>query len=170
MTAKANELVIVVITAGSSGSSNSRTFTVTDSFGTTYTLEGSANSGSNAEQIAVYYAFTGSHTGSFTVTVTPSSYSRNFAVSAFGITGAAASPFDSNAVLPSTNFNTGTTIPKTTGVSTSNANDLILGFEGHLSSTAETTGSYFTGTILNNGKRRRMQHRLQIRNFNSIKQ
>jgi hypothetical protein len=159
MTAQANELIIIVITQGNSGSSSIRTFTISDSFGShlVYTQRGNTlSSGSNAEAISEYYAVTdSSHTGSFTITVTPSSYNRNFDVQVFGILGAnTASPFDSHTGLPYTGSSTGSSIPTVTGVSTSNANDMILGLEGHLSSTAETAGSYFTGTgagtILNN--------------------
>jgi hypothetical protein len=148
MTAQTNELIMIVITQGNSGSSSIRTFALTDSFSShlTYTQKGSTvSSGSNAEAISVYYAVTdSSHTGSFTITVTPSSYNRNFDVLVFGITGAnTASPFDSNAVLPRTNSNTGTSTPTVTGISTSNANDMILAFEGQLSSTTQTAGSPF---------------------------
>jgi hypothetical protein len=144
MTAQANELIIVVVTSGHSGSSSTRTFTITDSFGDTYTQRGSTvTSGSNAEQISEYYANTGSHTGSFTVTATDSSgsYNRNIDVLAFGITGAAASPFDTHAGLPYPAHNGGSSAPTVTGVSTSNAHDMILAFEGHLSSTADTVGT-----------------------------
>jgi hypothetical protein len=148
MTAQASELIMIVITQGNSGSSSIRTFSLTDSFGShlTYTQKGSTvSSGSNAEAISVYYAVTdSSHTGSFTITVTPSSYTRNFDVLVFGITGAnTASPFDSNVALPRTNSNTGTSTPTVTGISTSNANDMIIAFEGQLSSTAQTASSPF---------------------------
>jgi hypothetical protein len=141
MTAQANELIMVVITAGNSGGSSTRTFTVTDSFGDAYTPRGNTSSGSGAEQIAEYYTSTGSHTGVFTVTVKPNNYNRNFDVLAFGITGAAASPFDTHTGLPYLAHNTGSSAPTMTGVSTSNANDMILAFEGHLSSTTDTVGT-----------------------------
>jgi hypothetical protein len=148
MTAQANELIMIVITQGNSGSSNIRSFTLSDSFSShlTYTQRGSTlSSGSNAEAISVYYAVTdSSHTGSFTITVTPSNYNRNFDVLVFGITGAnTASPFDSNGALPKTASNTGSSTPTVTGVSTSNANDMLLAFEGQLSSTAQTANSPF---------------------------
>ena len=155
MTAQANELIIIVITQGSSSSGSSlRTFTITDSFSSgdlSYIQRTTLGSGSYREGISEYYAVTdSSHTGSFTITVTPSS-SSNFDVQVFGILGAnTASPFDSHTGLPYTGYSTGSSIPTVTGVSTSNPNDMILGLEGHLSSTAETAGSYFTGTILHN--------------------
>jgi hypothetical protein len=100
----------------------------------------------------VYYAVTdASHTGSFSITVTPNSYNRDFAVQVIGIIGAnTTTPFDTHAGLPYTGSDTGSSTPTVTGVSTSNANDMILGFEGQLDNTAQTAGSYFTGTILHN--------------------
>ncbi|MGA2310643.1 MAG: PKD domain-containing protein, partial [Candidatus Bathyarchaeia archaeon] len=155
MTAQTNELIIVVITQGNSGSSSIRTFTLSDNFSShlSYTQRGTTlSSGSNAEAISEYYAVTdSSHTGSFNITVTPSTYTRDFEVQAFGILGAnTTSPFDSHSGLPYTGYSTGSSIPTVTGVSTSNANDMILGLEGHYSSTAETTGTFFNGTILHN--------------------
>jgi hypothetical protein len=142
MTAQANELIIVVVTSGHSGSSSTRSFTVTDSFGNTYTQRGSTvSSGSNAEQISVYYANTGSHTGAFTVTATPNSYNRNIDVLAFGITGAAS--FDTYSTLPKSASSTGTSNPTVSSVSTSNPNDIVLAFEGHLDSNTETASSPF---------------------------
>jgi hypothetical protein len=143
MTAQANELIIVVVTSGHIGSSSTRTFTVTDSFGNTYTQRGSTvSSGLNAEQISVYYWNTTSHTGVFTVTVTPNNYNRNMTVLAFGITGAAS--FDTYSTLPKSASNTGTsTTPTVSSVYTSNPNDIVLAFEGHLSSTTENASSPF---------------------------
>jgi hypothetical protein len=151
MTAQANELIMIVITQGHSGSTNIRTFSLSDSFSShlAYTQRGSTlSSGSNAEAISVYYAVTdSSHTGSFTITVTPSNYNRNFDVLVFGITGAnTTSPFDSNGALPKTASNTGSSTPTVTGVSTSNANDMLLAFEGQLSSTNQTANSPFQST------------------------
>jgi hypothetical protein len=142
MTAQANELIIVVVTSGHSGSSNIRTFTVTDSFGNTYKQRGSTvSSGSNAEQISVYYWNTTSHTGTFTVTATPNSYNRNMTVLAFGITGAAS--FDTYSTLPKSASSTGTSYSTVSSVYTPNPNDIVLAFEGHLSSTTETVSSPF---------------------------
>ena len=156
MTAQANELIIIVITQGNLGPRIFEHFTITDSFSShlSYTQRGTTlRSGRNAEAISEYYAVTSSsQTGSFRITVIPSSYNRkNIDVQVFGILGAnTASPFDPHSGLPYTGYSTGSSIPTVTGVSTSNANDIILGLEGNSGSTAETAGSYFTGTILHN--------------------
>ena len=143
MTAQANELVIILITGNSSSPTVS---SVTDSFGThlTYHQQVAYSSSSAGQCLYVYYAVTGSQTGSFTVTVTMSS-NYNYCVQAFGITGAnTATPFDTNGNLPAKNVGTSSSLPTVTGVSTSNANDMILAFEGQTSSTTQTAGSSFT--------------------------
>jgi hypothetical protein len=108
------------------------------------------SSGSNAEQISVYYWNTTSHTGNFTVTVTPNNYNRNITVLAFGITGA--SSFDTYSTLPKSASSTGTSNPTVSNVYTLNSNDIVLAFEGHLSSTTETASSPFqsNSTLLKN--------------------
>ena len=156
MTAQANELIIIVITQGNLGPRTFEHFTITDSFSShlSYTQRGTTlRSGRNGEAISEYYAVTSSsQTGSFRITVIPHRYNRkNIDVQVFGILGAnTASPFDSHSGLPYTGYSKGSSIPTVTGVSTSNANDIILGLEGNSGSTAETAGSYFTGTILHN--------------------
>jgi hypothetical protein len=145
MTAQANELIIVIVTSGHSGSGATHTFTVTDSFGTTYTQRGATVvSGTNAEQISEYYAFTGAHTGTFTVTATDTSgYGRSIDVLALGITGASTTnTFDTHAGLPYSNNNAGSSAPTVTNsVSTTNPTDMVLAFEGHLTATADTVGT-----------------------------
>ena len=143
MTAQANELVILVIT----GNSNSPTVSsITDSFGThlTYLQEVAYTSGSASQCLYVYYALTGSQTGSFTITVKMSA-NNNYDVQAFGITGAnTGTPFDPNSHLPAKATGTSSSKPTVTSVYTSNANDMILAFEGQTSSTVQTAGSSFT--------------------------
>ncbi|MGD0204416.1 MAG: PKD domain-containing protein [Candidatus Bathyarchaeia archaeon] len=159
MTAQANELIIIVITQGNLGPRTFEHFTITDSFSShlSYTQRGTTlRSVRNGEAISEYYAVTSSsQTGSFRITVIPHRYNReNIDVQVFGILGAnTASPFDSHSGLPYTSYSKGRSIPTVRRVSTSNANDIILGLEGNSGSTAETAGSYFTGTILHNVNR-----------------
>jgi hypothetical protein len=152
MTAQANELLMIVITHGTTSGSNTRSFTLSDSFAAgdlTYTQRGSTitlDTGNGMVAISVYYARTdASHTGSFTITATPSSYSRNFDVLVFGITGAktTGSPFDTYGTLPRTSSSTSSSTPSRSGVYTSNPTDIVLAFEGQMSSTAQTAGSPF---------------------------
>jgi hypothetical protein len=143
MTAQINELIVVVIT----GNSNFPTVgSITDSFGThlSYSPKVSYTSISAGQCLYVYYALTGTQTGSFTITISMST-NDNYCVQAFGITGAnTATPFDTNTNLPRTASGTTSSKPTVSGVSTSNANDMILAFEGQTSSTAQTAGSSFT--------------------------
>jgi hypothetical protein len=154
MTAQANELIIIVITQDSLCSRTLEHFTITDSFSShlSYRQRGTAlRNCRNAEAISEYYAVTSaSQTGSFRITVTPRCCNcENIDVQVLGILGAnTASPFDPHCCLPYTGYSKCSSIPTVTGVSTSNANDIILGLEGNSGSTAETAGSYFTGTIL----------------------
>lgn len=156
MTAQANELIIIVITQGNLGHRTLEHFIITDSFNShlSYTQRGTTlRTTRNSEAISEYYAVTGpSQTGSFRIIVTPSSYNhKNIDVQVFGILGAnTASPFDPHSDLPYIGYSTGSSTPTVMGVSTSNANDIILGLEGNTGRTAETAGSYFTGTILHN--------------------
>jgi hypothetical protein len=149
MTAQANELIVIVITGNSSSSTVSG---ITDSFGTplTYYQQVAYTSASVGQCLYVYYASTGTNTGSFTITVTMSS-SQRYCVQAFGITGANTNtPFDSSP-SSSTSLASGTSSkPTVSGISTSNAYDMILGFEGQMSSTAQTAGSSFTAVSLHN--------------------
>ena len=156
MTAQANELIIIVITQDSLCPRTLEHFTITDSFSShlSYRQRGTTlRNCRNAEAISEYYAVTSSsQTGAFRITVTPHCCNReNIDVQVFGILGAnTASPFDPHSGLPYTGYSKCSSIPTVTGVSTSNANDIILGLEGNSGSTAETAGSYFTGTILHN--------------------
>ena len=156
MTAQANELIIIVITQDSLCPRAFEHFTITDSFSShlSYRQRGTTlRRGRNAEAISEYYAVTNStQTGSFRITVTPHCCNReNIDVQVFGILGAnTASPFDPHCRLPYTGYSKCSSVPTVTGVSTSNANDIILGLEGNSGGTAETAGSYFTGTILHN--------------------
>lgn len=151
MTAQPNELIVIVITGNSSSPTVS---SVTENFGThlTYHAQVSYSSPSAGQCLYVYYAVTGSQTGSFKITVTMSS-NYNYCVQAFGVTGAnTTTPFDTNSNLPAKATGTSSSLPTVTGISTSNANDMILAFEGQTSGTAQTRGSSFTApaSLLNN--------------------
>jgi hypothetical protein len=149
MVAQANELIIVVIT----GNSNLATVSsISDNFTThlSYSSEVSYTSSSAGQCLYVEYALTGTHTGSFTITVRMSS-NYNYLVQVFGITGAnTATPFDTNSHLPATAYGTSSSKPTVTGISTSYAYDMILAFEGQTSGTAQTVNSPFTAVQLLN--------------------
>jgi hypothetical protein len=160
MTAQANELIIVTITIDST----SRTVTsITDSFATHLNWQhqrvasGGNAYGANSEGIFEYWTVTdSSHTGNFTVSATISSgqKSHNMCIQVIGITGAnTANPFDPRNGLPYTASGSSGT-PTVSGVYTSNANDMLLAFEGDQSSSPQTPGSGFNApaTLLHNVK------------------
>lgn len=82
-----------------------------------------------------------------TITITPSVSIDNAACSVFGVNGAnTSSPWDANVALPANaEGNTGTANAVTvSGVSTTNANTMLLQFMGGVNSTTETAGSGLT--------------------------
>lgn len=82
-----------------------------------------------AHDLEVWWAATTS-TISSTITVTMSSTPDDGSINVFGVSGAnTSSPWDSNVSLPATNHGT-TGAASVTGVSTTNANDMLLGFMG----------------------------------------
>jgi len=99
----------------------------------------------------VYWASATGAATSMVITVTLTGATSDASIVAFGVSGAnTASPWDSNVALPALAKSTsGTTAPSVSGVSTSNAADMILGFSGILDSSTnvpptETAGSGFT--------------------------
>ena len=93
-----------------------------------------------------WYAIASSPLSSDTITVTESGgSSHDEVIVAFGISGAhIAAPFDTHSGLPVRGRGT-TGTPTVTGVSTTNANDMILAFAGYAgSSTVETAQSGYT--------------------------
>ena len=134
----------MVVTAASANTESS----ITDNLGThlTYTARCSSCDNHGSESIEEYYAVTSSATGSsFTISATMSG-AASYDIYAFGITGAnLASPFDSdfvaNTLFSGHSGTSGT--ESVTGVSSSNANDMIVGLEGHASTTLQTAVSPF---------------------------
>lgn len=95
--------------------------------------------------IEIWHGVAAAALSSVTTTVnltgTPSSAAR---ASVFGVSGAnTGSISDPNASLPATATGAASA-PTTTGVSTSNANDMIIAVTGHDNKGAETAGSGFT--------------------------
>jgi hypothetical protein len=118
---------------------------VTDNQGLSYTHRSASLPAINTGQELVdeYWAVSSSAIASDTITVhvSGSGGNPNFVVVAFAISGANTnSPFDVNAGLPyiATGSNS---VPSVAGISTSYANDIIIGLEGHTGGTLETPGS-----------------------------
>jgi large repetitive protein len=137
--------VVVVLISSQGGNSISSV----SGGGLTWTPRSSVDQNSHA-RIWEYYAVpTTSALTSVTVTFgTAATGTSGVNVVVFGISGAnTASPFDGNARTASSTSNSAPTVA---GVSTSNANDMIIGLEAHRSTTAATAGAIAgtTGTII----------------------
>src|SRR5437899_2530251 len=93
--------------------------------GLTFTLRKSAGT---TPKFATYYAIASSPLSAVSITATASGASYVI-MNAFGVSGAnTASPFDSNAAIPASNTGTGNSHSVT--ISTSNANDFLIGAVG----------------------------------------
>ena len=79
----------------------------------------------------VWWAAAASALSSKTITVTLSGSIDDASIVAFGVSGAnTATPWDANGALPATATGASSANPTVNGVSTSNANDMLLGFTG----------------------------------------
>jgi FlaG/FlaF family flagellin (archaellin) len=122
---------VVIVLASSNGGNSISSVT---GGGLTWTLRGSVSQ-SGHDRIWEYYAVTTSTLTSVTVNFGSSDMIQ---VIVFGISGAnTASTFDGSA---RTNYASTTSNPSVTGVSTSNANDMIIGLVGTRSTTDATAG------------------------------
>ena len=138
---KANDVIIVLASAHSNLAS-----AITDNLGThlPWALRKTSDV-SSTQRISEYWApFTAGGSITITLTVTADS-TYGSSVVAFAISGTnTASPFDTNAGLPYSATSSGSSAPSVTGVSTTNANDMIIGLQGSRAATTETAGTSYT--------------------------
>ena len=107
----------------------------------------------------VWWAVATSALASTVIRVTLAGTTDDASLVAFGVSGAnTTSPWDANAALPAAATGNPSTTPTVSGVSTSNPNDMILGFQGNgnnagVVAVSETAGSGFTliRDVTNNG-------------------
>src|SRR2546422_4685317 len=119
-TTNSNDVIYVSVTAKGGTGINTPTAT-----GLTFTLRKSAGT---TPKFATYYAIASSPLSAVSITATASGASYVI-MNAFGVSGAnTASPFDSNAAIPASNSGTGNSHSVT--ISTSNANDFLIGAVG----------------------------------------
>ena len=135
----ANDVIIVF------GSGHGYTVSgVTDNLGThlTWSSRGSVDQ-TGHQRVSEYRAvFTAG--GTITITVTFGTTDTYISVVALAIKGAnTGTPFDTHAGLPYSAYSITTGAPTVTAVSTTNANDMIIAFEGSRSATTETAGTGF---------------------------
>ena len=119
-----------------------------------FTTRGSISGVSSVAYITERYAVNTGVTAVTSVTVTFSgtlSSSETAAVVVYSISGAnTATPFDTHAGLPYSASSSSASTPTVTGVSTTNANILLIGLEGSRTTTPATVGTMAgtTGTLL----------------------
>src|SRR2546425_1561059 len=119
-TTNSNDVIYVSVTEKGGTGINTPTAT-----GLTFTLRKSAGT---TPKFATYYAIASSPLSAVSITATASGASYVI-MNAFGVSGAnTASPFDSNAAIPASNTGTGNSHSVT--ISTSNANDFLIGAVG----------------------------------------
>lgn len=98
-----------------------------------------------ADGLEVWWAAAASPLSATVITVNFSGATAASAITAFGVNGAnTVSPWDVNASLPKTGTGTGGVAPSVSGVSTTAANTMLLGFSGNNNSNAQTAGASFT--------------------------
>ena len=141
-TTQPNDLIILIITQDST----SHTFTPSDTYGLTWNHRSTSVplKEGNSEQVDEWWAIASSPLSSDTISLGESGKSAHDTVAiAIAISGAnPTNPFDSHIGLPYTNTGTSTTTtPSVTGVTTSNANDLILGITGYTGTSTNITAA-----------------------------
>jgi RHS repeat-associated protein len=123
VTTYANDVLIVDVGVKAGVNSVS---SITSSPSLTWMKRGSVATSTNAEAEEWYAEWSSS--GSISITVNLASAAATYAVP-FGVSGANfASPFDSHSGLPATAYSTSSSGSPSVSLSTTNANDLILGF------------------------------------------
>jgi hypothetical protein len=140
-TAQANDVIILQITQD-----HDHNFSPSDSAGLNWQERTDGAVGDSNEEVDEWWAVASSPLSNDVISLGESgSSSYNTVAIAFGISGAnTLSPFDSNSGLPRTRTGTSGT-PTVTGVSTSNANDIIIGLVGYRNNaTGETAAAGYT--------------------------
>jgi len=149
-TASSSDVVVVLVSNEDTGNGILRTVSGVSATGLTFAKRSSGSiSASPFSDAEVWYAIASSPLSSSVISVTLTGATDDASIIAFGVSGAnTASPWDPNLSLPAGATGTTASFPSVGGVSTSNANDMILGFTGVLTSSdpsfpTETAGSGF---------------------------
>ena len=136
--------IIVVFVSTTKISPASTVTSITDTAGLTWTKRSSFEYTSGTRfNLEVWWAPSTGVLSSDVITANLGATATQTVMIAFGVNGANfAAPWDTNGTLPATATSTGT--PTVSGVSTTNANTMLLGFENHASTAADTAGSGYT--------------------------
>ncbi len=159
-TTNANDVIVVEETNENGPNAAVLTVSSVTASGLSFAQRSSFTLGAPTYQDAeVWWAVASSPLASTVITVTISGTTDDASLVAFGVSGAnTASPWDPNISLPATATGSPSTTPTVNGVSTTNANDIILGFQGNGNNAgafavSETAGAGFTliQDVANNG-------------------
>lgn len=150
-TTSTNDVIVAVCYAEGSAISAARSTSSVSATGLTFSKRASKVDATSDNEVSSWYAIASS-TFSGAITCHFNGTLDDGGVVVFGVSGAnTTTPWDTSASLPALSTGASTT-PSVTGVSTSNANDMILGLvgagSGLLNGTSTmTAGSGFTSTI-----------------------
>jgi flagellin-like protein len=150
-TTDSNDIIVVLVTNEDTTNHVLRTVSSVTGTGLSFAKRSGGTIGTSPYSDAeVWWAVAASPLNTEDITVTLSGATDDCSIVAFGVNGAnTASPWDPNVSVPAVATATTASIPSVSGVSTSNAHDMVLGFTGVLSSAdaafpTETVGSGFT--------------------------
>jgi len=150
-TTKTND-VIVILASSENNAVTPTISSVSDTAGLTWARRGSkvtATSGSQQSSQEIWWAFSSGALSGDVITVNFVGGADLLALVAFGVNGSGSSsaPWDVNVSLPATATSAVTGTPSVSGVSTTHANAILLGFysQGNTGAfTAQTSGSGFS--------------------------
>jgi hypothetical protein len=144
---------VIVVTVNNEDQPNGaiRTVNSVTAAGLTFVQRSSKSIGTPTYQdLEVWYAIAASPLTAKVITVNLSGNTDDASLVGFGVSNAnTVTPWDTNGALPATAIGNPGTTPTATGVSTTNPNDMILGFQGNgngvsTSATVETAGAGYT--------------------------
>jgi flagellin-like protein len=150
-TTRSNDVVVVAINNEDATNAAVTTVSSVTSPGLAFSLRSSKTAASPTYQdLEVWYSVAASPISSATITVTLLGSTDAASIIAFGVSGAnTVTPWDPNVALPATATGNPAAAPSVSGVSTTTANDFILGIQGNgngvsAAATDETSGSAFS--------------------------
>lgn len=125
-TTQGNDIILLFLSWDSAGST---TFTISDTAGLSWSLRASENTGSSTAVTREYYATSTNPLTNDKITATASGGTSALKLIAVGVSGAnTITPFDANALMPSTANKQSSVAVISANVNTNNANDMLILF------------------------------------------
>ncbi len=150
-TGKTNDIIVVAVNNENTANGVLRTVSGVTSTGLTFHNRSAVTQNSAPyEDTEVWWALASSTLSSASITVTLTGSIDDASIVAFGVNGANTStPWDTNGAIPAYNSNTASQAPSVSGISTSNAADILFGVNGDSvpgagAPSTETAGSGYT--------------------------